>query len=145
MKTVTQFIECAGHINPKLVKSVIRQFGGWQSFKDSAPDVSKHGIDGGFGGFIYYTETHKFAMSNRSLIVELLNEMADSLGEDVISMVSNFGVFRNSKMDNEDRNDLYKFLGGGRPEQGTITNVMAWFAAEEVCRVYADMEYEHSH
>lgn len=53
-------------------------------------------------------------------------------------MVANFGVFRNSPMDNDDRKDLYKYIGGGRPEQGTITNVMAWFALEEVCRMFED-------
>ena len=75
-------------------------------------------------------------MRNRKQIIELLEQQAEELGEEVVEMVSNFGVFRNSKMDNEDRKDLYKYLGGGRPEQGTITNVMAWYAAEEVARMF---------
>lgn len=140
--TLKAFQAHTGHINNKLIKAVVNQFGGWQSFKESAEDVSNHGIDGGFGGFIYYSETHEFAMKNRKLIVELLEEIADSLGDDVVSMVAKFGVFRQSEMDAEDRKDLYKFLGGGRPTQGTITNVMAWFAAEEVCRAFSDMVYE---
>ena len=37
-----------------------------------------------------------------------------------------------------DKKDLYKFLSGGKPEQGTITNVMAWFALEEVNRMFED-------
>ena len=139
--TRKQLQQNAGHISPKLVNAVINQFGGWESFTESAEDVTKHGINGGFGGWIYYSETHKFAMTNRSLIVELLLETASQLGEDVVSMVNNFGVFRGT-MDADDRKDLYKYLGGGRPEQGAITNVMAWFAAEEVCRVYSDMVYE---
>jgi hypothetical protein len=140
--TQDQFIKNSGHITPKLINSVINQFGGWETFTESAEHVSNHGINGGFGGWIYYTETHKFAMKNRKTIVELLEESAQSLGEDVVNMVSNFGVFRTSKMDNEDKKDLYRFLGGGRPSKGTITNVMAWFAAEEVCRAYSDMVYE---
>ena len=71
-----------------------------------------------------------------------MEETANQLSEDVVGMVSNFGVFRNSPMDADDRKDLYKYLGGGRPQQGAITNVMAWFAAEEVCRAYSDMIYE---
>lgn len=114
-----------------LINAVIARIG-----MDSIEDVNNHGIDGGFSGFIYYTETHKFAMRYRKLIVKLLEEQADSLGEDVVSMVSNFGVFRNSPMDADDKKDLYKYLGGGRPTQGAITNVMAWFAAEEVCRMF---------
>ncbi len=99
-------------------------------------DVNNHGIDGGFNGFIYYSETHVFAMRYRKLIVKLLEQQAEDLGEEVVQMVSGFGIFRNSPMDNEDRKDLYKYLGGGRVEQCTITNLMAWFAAEEVCRMF---------
>ena len=75
-------------------------------------------------------------MKHRKQIIALLTEQAESLGEEIISMVANFGVFRHSKMNNEDRMDLYKYIGGGKCEQGTITNLMAWFAAEEVCRMF---------
>lgn len=116
-----------------LINAVIKNIG-----LDSVSDVNSHGIDGGFSGFIYYSETHAFAMRYRKLIVKLLEQQADEIGEEVTEMVSHFGVFRNSPIDNDDRKDLYKYLGGGRPEQGTITNVMAWFAAEEVCRMFED-------
>lgn len=116
-----------------LINAVINNIG-----LDSVSDVNNHGIDGGFSGFIYYSETHAFAMRYRKLIVKLLEQQADEMGEEVVAMVSNFGVFRNSEMDNDDRKDLYKYLGGGRPEQGAITNVMAWFAAEEICRMFED-------
>ena len=114
-----------------LINAVINRIG-----LDSVRDVNNHGINGGYSGFIWYSDTHKFAMRYRKLIVKLLEEQADSLGEDVVSMVSNFGVFRQNKMDNEDKKELYKYLGGGRNEQSTITNLMAWFAAEEVCRMF---------
>lgn len=114
-----------------LINAVINNIG-----LDSVEDVVNHGIDGGFSGFIYYSDTHKFAMKHRKDIVTMLEDMANDLGEDVVKMVSGFGVFRNSPMDNDDKKDLYKYLGGGRPEQGAITNVMAWFAAEEVCRMF---------
>jgi hypothetical protein len=114
-----------------LINAVISRIG-----KESVNDVINHGIDGGFSGFVYYSDTHKFAMTYRKYILSLLNEMAECMGEEVSEMVSNFGVFRNSKMDKEDRRDLYRYLGGGRCEQCTITNLMAWFAAEEVCRMF---------
>lgn len=114
-----------------LINSVISLIG-----MDSVMDVVNHGIDGGFNGFIYYSDTHKFAIRHRKTIVQMLESMAEDLGEDVVSMVAGFGVFRNSPMDNQDKKDLYKYLSGGKPEQGTITNVMAWFAAEEVCRMF---------
>jgi len=37
----------------------------WESFKNSAPDISDHGISGGFRGFIYYADTVKFAQENK--------------------------------------------------------------------------------
>lgn len=116
-----------------LINAVIRNIG-----LDSVSDVNSHGMQVGFSGFIYYSETHTFAMRYRKIIVSLLEEQADSLGEEVVEMVSGFGIFRRDKMDNDDRKDLYKYLGGGRPTQGPITNVMAWFAAEEVCRMFED-------
>ena len=123
---------------PSVANAVINQFGGWDSFKGAAPDVASYGIDGGFSGFIYYVDTHKFTLKNRAAIIELLNDTADYLGEDVVKMVGSFGVFGKTGMDEDDKKDLYKFLSGGKPSQGTITNVLAWFAAEEVCRLYAD-------
>lgn len=114
-----------------LINAVVNRIG-----KEYIMDVVNHGIDGGFNGFIYYSDTHSFAMRYRKMIVKLLEDTADQLGEDVVNMVSHFGVFRNSPMDSEDKKDLYKYLGGGRPKQGAITNVMAWFAAEEVCRLF---------
>lgn len=116
----------------KLISSVINQLGG----TDYIEDINNYGINGGFSGFIYYSDTHTFSTKNRKQIVELLEYRADNLGEDVVKMVSQFGVFRNSQMDLEDKKDLYKYISGGRPLQGAITNVMAWFAAEEVCKMF---------
>lgn len=130
MKTKNQVIQENSDYKV-LINAVISRIG-----MEMVNDVNNHGIQGGFAGFTYYSDTHKFALTYRKLIVKLLEDTADQFGEDVVKMVSGFGVFRHSPMDAEDRKDLYKYLGGGRPEQGTITNVMAWFAAEEVCRMF---------
>ena len=114
-----------------LINAVINRIG-----MSSVNDVNQYGINGGFNGFIYYSETHKFAITYRKKITQLLEDTAEMLGEDVVSMVASFGVFRNSPMDADDKRDLYKYLGGGKPDQGTVTNVLAWFAAEEVCRMF---------
>lgn len=105
---------------------------------EDVENVNQFGIDAGFGNFIYYSDTHKFAMRYRKMIVRMLEEQADDFGIEVVEMVAGFGMFRRNPMDNDDRKDLYKYLGGGRPEQGAITNLMAWFAAEEVCRMFED-------
>lgn len=116
-----------------LINAVIKRIG-----IKSILNINSYGIQGGFSGFIFYYETHKFAMRHRKIIVKLLNEDADSIGEDVVSMVANFGIFRKNKMDNDNRQDLYKYIGGGKCEHGDITNLMAWYAAETVCRWFED-------
>lgn len=129
MKTKTQVLR--GYPERRtLINAVISRVG-----LDSVEDINGHGIDGGYNGFIYYSDTHEFAMRYRKQIVEMLEEAASDYGQEVVEMVSRFGVFRNSAMDSDGRRDLYKYLGGGRPDQGTITNLMAWYAAEEVCRM----------
>lgn len=117
----------------RLINAVVNQLGGTESLED----IRNHGIDGGYTGFTYYSDTVPFAMRNRKQIIELLEEQASQLGEDVVNMVNNFGVFRrNGGMDAEERNDLYRYLGGGKPKETTIPNIMAWFAAEEVARMF---------
>jgi len=113
-----------------LINAVVSRIG-----KESIMGVVNHGIDGGFNGFIYYSDTHKFALQYRKLIVKLLEESAEQMGEDVCEMVNNFGIFK-GKMDRDEKNDLYKYLGGAKVQQGSVTNIMAWFAAEEVCRMF---------
>ena len=45
MKTLKSLVE-KSHINEKLIRAVVRQIGGWESFTQSAPDITNHGIDG---------------------------------------------------------------------------------------------------
>ncbi len=115
-----------------LINAVIKQLGGTEPLSD----IRNHGIQGGFAGFIYYSDTVAFANRHRSSIVRLLEQQAEELGEDVVKMVSGFGFFRNNPMDADDKKDLYRYLGGGKCQETTIPNLMAWFAAEEVARMF---------
>ena len=114
----------------RLINAVIGNIG-----IESIDDVNRHGIDGGFNGFIYYKETHEFAMKHRKQITALLEELANGLGEDVVDMVCSFRCVEGDK---DDKKDLYRYLGGAKVEQCSITNAMAWFAAEEVCRWFEE-------
>ena len=116
----------------KLISAVIKQIGDVESL-DGLRDAQA-----GYPGFTWYTDTHEFAIKNRIEIVKMLEDMADQMGEDVVTMVKGFGVFQNCPADKQDLKDLYIYLGGGKPEQGPITNVMAWFALEEVARMFND-------
>lgn len=112
-----------------LQNAVLAQIGvSKKEFKKNVSDYQN--AQNGIQGFTYYSDTHSFAMDNQSDIIELLEEQADDFGQEVFEMVSGFGVFRNG-MDKQDKKDLYNFLGGNKQtEQGTVTNVLAWFAVE---------------
>lgn len=70
-KTTQQQLIESTNIPASLVQAVVRQMGGWESFTESAPDICRGGIDGGFNGFIYNADTEPFARRNREAIAEM--------------------------------------------------------------------------
>ena len=134
MKSKTQVIR--EHSEYRLLINAVLDRIGYKENKWIVQDVNNTGAKVGYSGFIYYSETHSFTIRYRKYIVMLLENTAEQMGQSIEGMVAGFGVFSRCKMDLQDRRDLYKLLGGGKPSQGTITNVMAWFALEEVCRMF---------
>ena len=83
--------------NPSFVKmanAVIEQLGGVDSYNIEQLDNVRNGSDG-YGGFIYYNETAKFWKDNKDCIKENMHELAEDLGEDLITMIKGFGNFKN--------------------------------------------------
>ena len=83
--------------NPSFVKmanAVIEQLGGVDSYNIEQLDNVRNGSDG-YGGFIYYKETAKFWKDNKDCIKENMHELAEDLGEDLITMIKGFGNFKN--------------------------------------------------
>jgi hypothetical protein len=139
MKNITlkSFVENS-NIPARLVRAVIRQMGGWESFKQSAPDICKHGIDGGFTGFIYNFETEAFARRNRVEISKLASEQAADFGTGVFEMIRGFCCFKGDTLsDDELGNALY--AGKQSDDVPNILNGLAWYAGEEVSRSYCYM------
>ncbi len=134
---LTALIE-ATNIPATLVRAAVRQAGGWESFKEMAPDICRGGIDGGFHGFIYNADTEPFARRNRADIAAMAESQASDFGTTVIEMIQGFGCFRNGSKptDREIGSALYagKDKDGGMP----ILNALAWYAGEEVARAYCD-------
>lgn len=126
------------NIPAALVRAVIRQMGGWESFAESAPDITRHGIDGGFNGFVYNQDTEPFARRNREAIAAMANEQAFDLGTSVIEMVQNFGCFRNGTKPTEQEIGLALYAGKEAENSVPILNALAWYAGEEVARAYCD-------
>ena len=119
---------------PKLSKAVIKQFGGAEPFQESYLDVTTHGIDGGYNGFIYYVDTVGFYKKNKPLIIERLSTLADDLGESKLKIISKFKGLKDYSVD-EIGAALY---GNYNQTYDYIYNALSWYAAEEICNEYAN-------
>lgn len=115
--TIKQLISNS-NVPASLIRAVVRQMGGWESFTQSAPDVCRGGIDGGFHGFIYTQDTWTFAKRNREAIAKMASEQASDFEAGIMEMIRGFGCFRN----------------GTKPTDDEIGR-----AGEEVCRAYVDL------
>jgi hypothetical protein len=124
------------NIPESLVRSVVRQMGGWESFKESAPDITRHGISGGFHGFIYYSDTIAFAKRNRKAILEMATEQADQFGQGLVEMIKGFRCLGGAT-----ETEIVEGLAG-RGTDTQVPNGLAWYAGEEVARAYCDMTEE---
>jgi hypothetical protein len=118
----------------KLMNAVLKQVG--VTKKEFTQNVTNYqNAQYGISGFCYYSDTHKFALKNQSLINDLLDELADEQGCEVVEMVKNFGVFK-GKMDKDELKDLYMFLGGNKKESNyntnSVLNVLAWLCVEQL-------------
>lgn len=130
-KTLKNFIEYSG-IDAGLIRAAVRQSGGWKSFQESAPDISSHGMFGGFSGWIYYTETCQFYAKNQGAIVTLVEQWANDRLLSPIDFVAGFRCC-------DDKPNVGKTLYGNKRQHDTqVANVLAWFAAEEVARSFVD-------
>ena len=126
-------------LNPRLVRAVIRQHGrGWEGWKESAPNMARYGVDGGFDGFIFYEETTDFARRNRRLIADYADSMAADMGESTTKMIQGFGCLGRDYSEAEIGRCLY-----GRGDNEQILNALAWFAAETCAHEFENWVYEN--
>ena len=132
------------HIDNTLIDAVVDALYGWEEecAISSLKDIYKHGIGGGFGGFIYYKDTVKFYQDNKSQINDLLKETAESLDTSVIQMVRNFNYLNIGGYSEDEvgrvlysNDDPFELSGGTQ-----IANALAWYAGEEVARSFCELE-----
>lgn len=117
-----------------LDKRVLRQLGGGAEAKSYAEDAANHGADAGFPGFTYYSDTVAFFKRNRSAIMELLEEMAGSMGMGTSSLLAGFRCLKGLEAD-----PMTILAHGARHEEYTqVANALAWFALEETGRKLVD-------
>lgn len=136
--TLAALIEST-NIPAALVRAVVRQIGGWQSFTESAPDITAHGIDGGFSGFIYNADTEAFAKRHREHIAAMAEAQASDMGTSVTEMIQGFGCFRNGTKPTDCEIGLALYAGKEKEDSAPVLNALAWYAGEEVSRAYNDL------
>ena len=110
---------------------------------DTLRDVSEHGADSGFHGFIYYADTVSFAKRHRGAILESLREFAADMGErDPVALVLGFRCVKQADVSPE---AVSVALYGGRIPPGVsgndvdaVLNGIAWYALESVAHVVSD-------
>lgn len=136
MKNVTiKQMSAQSAIPATLIRAVIRQSGGFECFKEKAIDIYNHGIAGGFGGWIYYSETCTFYAKHRKDIVQLAIYLASDYGNNsTVEFVKGFNMLDTTE------EEIGLTLYGNKSQHDTqVANALAWFAAEEVCRLYCEM------
>jgi hypothetical protein len=117
-----------------------RSNGGLESLKclsANLADCAKHGADSGFPGFTYYSDTLSFFRRNKQDIVKNMELLAEELGEDIISMVQHFGVFRyGTPPTSASIGQALWGTGKLKDDLTSLYNVFAWFCLEEVSHVW---------
>jgi hypothetical protein len=129
----------SSNLDSKLIKAVVSQSGGWESFQQMAQDVVDNGASGGFHGFIYYTETTSFFKRHRRLILDLAIDQATYMGErSALDMVSNFRCIKDYEITKAEVEQVLYFGMTGIEMAEIIVNCIAWYALEEVCHEYVN-------
>ena len=115
-----------------LAAAVVAQSGGWPAFKENAPDISRHGIDGGFHGWIYTAETVAFYEANRAGIVDWLSSLADDCGIELLAILKGWRCLRDCS-----QSEILQTIAGTAID-ATVANGLAWGVAEDVAQRYSD-------
>lgn len=114
-----------------IIRAVIRSLGD----KSYLSDIANHGVDGGFPGFTYYSDTVAFFRKHRKEITDNLLALADDMGEDPVKMVSSWRC-----VGPELARNVGQVVYGARltDEHTIVANALAWYAAEEIARAMTD-------
>lgn len=139
MKITLKSAAASTGVSRRMLASISLRIGTWPEYRDRiAKEISEHGADCGWSGFIYYAETEAFYRAHRAEILRMLRESADEIGQTPAEMISSFRCLAGVS-----RDEVAAVLAGGRSEfRSTVQNALAWFALEEVSRRIADMDGE---
>ena len=132
--TIKNMIENS-NMSEKLIRATIAQFGGFESFKENAEDITRYGISGGFHGFICYTDTVSFFRKNKKDIMVYLKDMASDFGQGMFEMIQCFNCMKGFSQE-EIAEAIYE---SDSEYEDQILNCLSWTIGEEVSRLYCDI------
>lgn len=115
-----------------LAAAAIAQSGGWRSFCENAPDIARHGVDGGFHGWIHTGEIVGFFRKNRAAVVAWIAQTADNFGCEPVAMLQSWRCLRDCS-----QTEILQTIAGTVIDDA-VANGLAWGAAEDVARRYSD-------
>ncbi|WP_461257223.1 DUF7222 domain-containing protein [Treponema sp. R80B11-R83G3] len=100
-------------------------------------NCTEHGAKAGFTGFSCYSETIKFFKNHQTDIVSHMENLANEIGIDIISMVQNFGVFY--QKDKPSISKVGKALWDNSKNYKDLKelyNVFSWYVLEEISNTW---------
>lgn len=119
-------------MNQNLINAVIAQLDceNQNELEDTLKDIYNHGIASGFNGFIYFSDTAKFASENLNLIIESISNYCDSYDITISDFCEN--LFRD--IDSDYKNTALLRLSNNEKFEYDyyFLNKLAWFACDEV-------------
>ena len=125
----------------RLIDSVIAHLNCEDDEIDSTMrDIRNNGADGGFSGFIYYSETCKFARENMAEIYRhAKNEAVEELGIGPLEMIAGFNCLHGVSAVTVGKImcDGYGSIDDAtRDAETSILNAWAWYALEEAAQYW---------
>jgi hypothetical protein len=138
--SVTKLMKLENYVdNMKLALAVIEQLG-IENDDDLQvlSDISKHGIQGGYSGFIYYHDTVEFWNKNRLEIRKVLLQDADEFGTDVCTMIKGFNCLKTLDLDTDEIMECI-YTDADTENRTSILNALSWYSAEKIAYAYENM------
>jgi len=145
IKGIMGYIKKNSNFSGRTIHSVILNLGFhlWDKEKEFKKlsgiltQCSLKGANSGFSGFSYISDTVYFFLKHRKDIVKNMERTAEDCGIDILSMVQEFGVFKNTKKPSI--SNIGKALwdsGLYNPKLNNLYQVFAWYALEEIAHTW---------
>lgn len=127
-------------MNQQLIDAVIVQLNcDYDELTATMSDITNHGADAGFSGFIYHRETCQFARANMAAIYRQIKDDAADFGTDPLEMVAGFNCLHGEFPAYEIASVIHNDIDDATRNDGaetSILNALAWYALESAAHSF---------